>query len=145
MLRTGVVLGGKGSAMDKMMMPFRYNVGGPIGSGMQWFPWVHVDDVIGVIRFALTNEKLKGPVNVTAPEPVRMKEFSAALGAAMGKKSWAPVPAFALRMMLGEMAEMILGGQRAIPVTLATSGYRFLHPSLPEALGNLLGPTLLRK
>jgi uncharacterized protein (TIGR01777 family) len=138
LLRIGFVVGGKGSALDLMALPFRLFVGGPIGSGRQWLPWVHVADVTGVARYALTAETLRGPVNAVAPNTVRMKEFCSALGGALGRPSWAPVPGFAVRLLLGELAGMVLGGQKAVPSVLLRSGYRFRHPELREALVDAL-------
>jgi uncharacterized protein len=136
-LRTGVVIGEKGGALEKMLLPFRLYAGGPIGSGRQWFPWVHGDDVAGVILFALGNAALAGPVNVVAPETVDMKAFCAALGRALSRPSWLPVPAPALRAALGEMADMILTGQRVVPAKLLTLGYRFRYPGLAAALDSV--------
>ena len=133
-LRTGVVLGEKGGALEKMLLPFRLYVGGPVGSGKQWFPWVHRDDVAGVILFALGNPALSGPVNLVAPGCVTMKEFCAALGAALSRPSWLPVPSFPLRVALGEMAGMILTGQRAVPSQLLRLGYQFRYPGVAAAL-----------
>lgn len=136
--RTGVVLGGKGGALDKMTPPFRFFVGGPIGTGRQWMPWIHLADVTGIVRFAIAREGLRGPVNAVAPDPVRMKDFCAALGAALGRPSWAPVPGFVVRIVAGEVASMVLGGQRAVPAALLAAGYRFRHPALAEALVDAL-------
>jgi uncharacterized protein (TIGR01777 family) len=140
-LRTGFVIGGKGSALGLMALPFRFFVGGPIGSGRQWLPWVHVADVTGAARYALANEHLRGPVNVSAPEPARIREFCSALGSALARPSWAPVPGFVLRIVLGELAGMVLGGQRAVPAALLAAGYRFKHPGLREALRDALYET----
>ncbi len=137
--RIGFVVGGKGSALGKMALPFRMFVGGPIGSGRQWLPWVHVSDVTGLIRHALTDGGISGAVNAVAPGPVRMREFCAELGAAMGRPSWAPVPGFAVRLLLGELAEMILGGQKAVPAAAGRSGYAFRQPDLGKALRDALG------
>lgn len=137
--RIGFVVGGKGSALGKMALPFRMFVGGPIGSGKQWFPWVHVSDVTGLIRHALADGGISGAVNAVAPGPVRMAEFCAELGAAMGRPSWAPVPGFAVRLLLGEMADMILGGQKAVPAAARKSGYAFRQPDLGKALRDALG------
>lgn len=138
-LRLGVVLAKDGGALQRMMLPFKLFVGGTIGSGRQWLPWVHRHDVLNIILFALENSKLSGPVNVVAPEPVTMKQFCKALGKAMHRPSWAPVPAFALRLLLGEMADMVLTGQRAIPSRLQEAGYKFLYPKLDEALAAIFG------
>ena len=138
MLRIAFVVGGKGSALGKMTLPFKMFAGGPIGTGKQWFPWVHVSDVTGIARYALTAEHLHGPVNAVAPEPVRMKEFCSALGRAMGRPSWAPVPGFAVRLILGELADMILGGQKVVPSALRKAGYVFRYPGLGNALDDAL-------
>jgi uncharacterized protein (TIGR01777 family) len=133
-LRFGVVLEKGGGALEKMILPFRFFMGGWLGSGRQWFPWVHRDDVIGVTIFSLQSPDITGPVNVSAPNQVTMREFSQALGKAMHRPSWAPVPAFVLRMVLGEMAGTILTGQRAVPRKLEDAGYSFRYPRLDDAL-----------
>ena len=138
LLRTGVVLERGGGALKKMLPPFKLFVGGPLGSGRQWFPWVHRDDVIGIILFAIEHPDLSGPVNVAAPEPVTMKQFCQTLGKAVRRPSWAPVPAFVLRAALGEMSEMLLTGQRVVPQKLEESGYTFRYPRLDEALAAIL-------
>jgi uncharacterized protein (TIGR01777 family) len=137
MLRTGIVLGEDGGALAKMLLPFRMFIGGPIGTGRQWFPWVHRDDVVNIVRFALTNEKLSGPVNVAAPEIATMKQFCSALGNAIHRPSWAPVPSIVLKIALGEMSEMVLTGQRVVPVKLLSAGYNFLFPKLDRALSDI--------
>lgn len=137
-LRIGIVLEKDGGALSKMIPPFQFFVGGPLGSGRQWVPWIHRDDVIGVILYALEHSNLSGPVNTTAPHPVPMKEFCASLGKVMGRPSWAPVPSFALRILLGEQSEVLLTGQRVIPKKLAEAGYPFRYPHLDVALAALL-------
>ena len=137
-LRTGVVIGEKGGALERMLLPFRLFAGGPLGSGRQWFPWVHGDDVAGVILFALGNAALAGPVNLVAPETVDMRSFCAALGRALSRPSWLPVPAMALRAALGEMADMILTGQRVVPAKLLALGYQFRYPALAPALASVV-------
>ncbi len=133
-LRFGVVLEKGGGALEKMILPFRLFVGGPLGSGSQWFPWVHRDDVIGAIIFSLQNPNISGPVNVSAPNQVTMREFSQALGKTMHRPSWARVPAFVLRIVLGEMGGTVLTGQRAVPRKLEDAGFAFRYPRLDEAL-----------
>jgi len=133
-LRMGVVLGDDGGALEKMILPFKLFVGGPLGSGKQWFPWVHRDDVVGAALFAIENANLSGPVNVSAPESVTMKQFCAALGDVFHRPSWLPVPGFVLRVALGEMSEMLLTGQRQIPSVLTNAGYTFRHSKLTPAL-----------
>lgn len=138
LLRIGIVLEKGGGALDKMIPPFKMFAGGPLGSGKQWFPWIHRDDILGAIIFALKNQSLSGPINLTAPNPVRMNQFCSALGKTMRRPSWAPVPAFALKLLLGEMSEMLLGGQKAIPQKLLQSGYAFKHPDLRPALESII-------
>ena len=134
LLRIGIVLDQRGGALAKMLFPFQYFLGGPLGSGKQWVPWIHLEDVIGIILFALKNESLSGPVNATSPAPVRMKEFCAELGKALHRPSWIPVPALILKILLGEMSEMLLGGQKVISQKLLNSGYLFRFPRLDQAL-----------
>jgi uncharacterized protein len=137
-LRTGIVLGTGGGALSKMIMPFKLFIGGPLGSGRQWMPWIHLDDEIGLIEFLLENTDARGAVNATAPNPVTMKEFCRTLGSVLHRPCWAPVPGFALRVLLGEMADILLMGQRAVPATAQKLGYRFRYPTLQEALETLL-------
>ena len=134
LLRTGVVMEKSGGALKKFVTPFRFFMGGPLGSGRQWFPWVHREDVVGAIFYAIQNEVLSGPINAVAPESVTMTQFCRALGKAMKRPSRLPVPAFALRMILGEMSDMLLTGQRAVPQRLQQAGYIFRYPRLEQAL-----------
>lgn len=136
-LRIGVVLG-DGGALAKMSLPYKLFVGGPAGSGAQWMPWVHIDDVVGAAVFALDGDTVRGPLNVTAPEPLRARDFSAALGRALGRPSWVHVPAFALRAAVGELAEVLLTGQRAVPAALLAAGYRFAFTDPEAALRDAL-------
>lgn len=136
--RIGVVLGAGGGALERMTVPFKLFVGGPIGTGKQWLSWVHVQDVVALLIDALTNERMSGPVNVVAPDARTMGDFSRALGAALRRPSWIPVPAFALRLALGEMAEMLLTGQRVVPAAAEAAGYRFRYRSLGDALAEIL-------
>lgn len=139
-IRTGVVLEKDGGALSKMLPPFILYIGGPLGSGKQWFPWIHRDDVIEILIFIINHAAISGPVNVVAPHPVRMRKFCKTLGKALKRPSWAPVPAFVLRTLLGEMSEMLLEGQRAIPEKLLKAGYPFRYPKLDEALDAILNP-----
>lgn len=134
LLRQGVVIDKGGGALEKMALPFKMFVGGPVGSGRQWFPWIHRDDVVSVAIFAAENPALAGPVNVVAPDVVRMKQFSEDLGRAMQRPSLMSVPGFVLKIALGEMSEMLLTGQRVVPARLAAAGYSFLFPQLDRAL-----------
>ena len=136
-MRIGVVLG-DGGALEKMSLPFKLFVGGPVGDGRQWMPWVHLDDVVGAAVFALDASALRGPVNVTAPEPLRAREFSALLGKVLGRPSWMPVPGFALRAAVGEAAGVLLTGQRAVPEALLAAGYTFAFTDAEAALRDAL-------
>jgi len=139
-LRLGVVLSAHGGALAKMLTPFRLGLGGVIGDGAQWMSWIALDDVIGAIRHALTTDALRGPLNVVAPAPVTNAEFTRTLGRALGRPTLVPLPAFAARLALGEMAdEMLLTSQRAVPARLQATGYRFRYPTLEDALRAVLG------
>jgi uncharacterized protein len=134
-LRLGIVLSAKGGALAKMLTPFRLGLGGPIGDGAQWMSWIALDDVIGAIRHALTTDSLRGPVNAVAPAPVTNAEFTRILGRVLGRPTLLPLPAFAARLALGEMAdELLLASQRVVPSRLQASGYTFRHPALEETL-----------
>ncbi len=137
-LRMGVVLGEAGGSLAKMLLPFKMFVGGPLGDGKQWFPWVHLDDAAGMVAHAIDHDALQGAANVTAPTPVRFGEFAEALGKALHRPSWLPVPGFALKAVAGEVAEVLLTGQRAVPRAMTQSGYRFAFPSLDAALRDVL-------
>lgn len=137
--RTGIVLGRGGGALAPLLAPFKMFVGGPLGSGRQWVPWVHRDDAVGLLVFALERDDARGPMNVSAPEPVTMRRFATALGTVLHRPSAFPVPGFALRAMLGEFAETLLGGQRAIPAVAQERGYVFAYPSLVPALREAAG------
>ncbi|MGA7356646.1 MAG: TIGR01777 family oxidoreductase [Candidatus Cybelea sp.] len=136
LIRTGVALGTDGGALQKMLPPFRLGIGGIIGSGRQWFSWVHVDDLMGVYLMAL--DGAGGPLNASAPNPVTNAEFTKALGAALHRPVALPVPTIALRAMLGEGASMLLEGQRVLPRRTQELGYRFRFAALTDALANLL-------
>jgi hypothetical protein len=133
-LRTGVVLAPGGGALAKMVPPFRFFLGGPLGSGRQWLSWIHRDDLIRLIEWTLSRSDIAGAVNATAPEPVTMAAFCRELGRVLKRPSWAPVPAPVLRLLLGEMADMLLTGQRVVPQAALRAGYPFRFPALAEAL-----------
>ncbi len=137
--RIGVVLGNNGGALPKMLIPFKMGFGGWMGSGEQWFPWIHRDDVVNAILFAIHNNKIDGALNLAAPESVSMKEFCKVLGSVMHRPAWAPVPEFVLKIALGEMSEMLLTGQNVIPKKLVDNGYTFLYPDLKNALSSIVG------
>ena len=132
--RTGVVLSPRGGALEKMMPFFKLGIGGPVAGGKQYVPWVHMDDVVGAILFCLDSEAASGPVNVTAPEPVTNKELARTLGRVLRRPAVAPVPAFAVKALYGEMATIVTTGQRAVPGRLMELGYEFKRPDLEEAL-----------
>ncbi len=139
-LRIGIVLSPSGGALAKMLMPFKLGVGGVIGSGRQYMSWITLDDVVGAIQFALTNESLRGPVNAVAPNPVTNREFTHALGRVLSRPTLFPMPAFAARLALGEMADaLLLASARVEPARLLASGFIFRHPDLEGALRHLLG------
>jgi len=140
--RIGIVLDPKQGALAKMIPPFRWGIGGPLGSGKQWIPWVHIDDLVGMILFAISNDGVRGPFNACAPNPVRMKDFCASLGKVLDRPSWLPVPGFLLRFLLGEMVAMLLGGQRAVPRKMLQSGFRFRYSILESSLVSLIGHTI---
>lgn len=136
-LRFGVVLG-PGGALQKMMLPFRLGLGGPLGSGRQWMPWVHLDDVVGLIQFALSRPDLHGAFNATAPNPVQNADFARSLGRALKRPAVLPVPSAALRLLYGEMAEILLASQRALPERALAAGYHHRYENLDAALREVL-------
>lgn len=137
-LRIGLVLGCGGGALEKMLPPFRLGLGGRIASGRQWMPWIHLDDVVGLIEFAAGAERLDGALNATAPKPVRNAEFTSALASALGRPALLPVPTLALKLIFGEMAELLTVSQRVQPAAALAAGYSFRFPELAGALENLL-------
>jgi hypothetical protein len=137
-LRTGIVLSDEGGALPRMAFPFRLLAGGPLGNGRQWVPWIHVADEVGAIRFLIERDDADGPFNLTAPAPLTNRDFSRALGRALSRPSFAPAPGFALRFLLGEMADALLHGQCAVPKRLLDLGYVFRYAAAAGALGELL-------
>lgn len=136
-LRTGIVVA-LGGAVEKMLLPFKMYTGGPLGSGRQWFSWVHRDDLVSLIVTALTNSQMSGTYNATAPNPVRMGEFCQVLGEVLNRPSWLPVPAFALEALLGDAATVVLEGQRVLPKRTLESGFQFQYPTVKPALQQFL-------
>lgn len=136
--RTGVVLSPSGGALAKMLPFFRLGIGGPVAGGRQYVPWIHLDDVVGGIIHCLDHDQASGPVNLTAPNPVTNAELSRALGHALGRPAVLPVPGVAVKLLYGEMAEIVTTGQRAIPDRLRQLGYRFHHPEIELALKDVL-------
>jgi uncharacterized protein (TIGR01777 family) len=136
--RIGIVLGTGGGALGKMAAPFRAFVGGPLGAGTQWMSWVHLEDTIRAIAFALDTGTFSGPFNLCAPKPVTMNDFARALGIAVGRPALMRVPAFVLRAALGDRAKVLLTGQRVVPKRLEAAGFRFAFPGLEAALADIM-------
>ena len=138
LIRTGLVLARDGGALPEMLPPFRFGAGGPVGSGRQFWPWIHRDDWVGLALWAAGNNAVSGPVNATAPNPVTNKEFASALGRALHRPSFMPAPAFALRLLLGEMADaLLLSGQRALPAVAQRLGFTFTFANVDAALNDI--------
>ncbi|MEM7370646.1 MAG: TIGR01777 family oxidoreductase [Bacteroidota bacterium] len=138
LLRIGLVLGKNGGAMDKLLPLYKFYLGGKIGSGKQGFPWIHIGDIVGAIRFMLEHEAASGPVNLVGPEMVDQRTFSHALAKAAGTIDILPVPSFVMKMMLGSRANLLLGGKKVIPAKLKEFGYSFAYPELAGALADLV-------
>jgi len=136
--RTSLVIGRDADALQRLALPFKLFAGGPLGSGQQWFPWVHLDDAIGLYRLAIENDALTGPLNLVAPDIRRETDVARAVGQVLGRPSWAPAPAFALRLVLGEMADLVLHGRHAEPRKALAAGYQFEYPRLEDALRQAL-------
>ncbi|MBU7582537.1 MAG: TIGR01777 family oxidoreductase [Nostoc sp. TH1S01] len=136
-LRFGIVLG-NGGALAKMIPPFQLFAGGPIGSGRQWFSWIHIDDVVNLILQALNNSDMEGVYNATAPNPVRMNDLAQTLGKVLNRPSWLPVPAFAIEALLGDGAIVVLEGQQVLPKRTLESGFTYQYPNLQPALQQIL-------
>ncbi|UVE16983.1 TIGR01777 family oxidoreductase [Pseudomonas sp. LS44] len=139
LVRSGLVLARDGGFLKRLLPPFRLGLGGPIGNGRQWMPWIHLQDEIAAIDFLLRHQGAEGPYNACAPQAVRNKDFARALGRALHRPARLPVPTLVLRVGLGELAGLLLGGQRVIPTRLAEAGFIFHYPELDRALDNLLG------
>ncbi len=137
--RFGIVLGRAGGALQQMITPFKWFVGGPLGDGLQWFSWIHVDDLVRAVSHLLAKPDASGPYNLTSPQPVRNRDFSRELGRVLGRPSWLPAPGFMMKLVLGEFGSVILKGQRAVPKRLLDSGFTFRFPTVAEALRDLLG------
>jgi uncharacterized protein (TIGR01777 family) len=138
-VRFGIILSPRGGALQRMLLPFRMGVGGRLGSGKQWMSWVSLPEVVAIIGHVIENPAVRGPVNAVAPNPVRNSEFTQTLGRVLRRPTVFPAPAFALRLLLGEMADaLLLSSQRVLPEQLATSGYRFRHEQLETALRDVL-------
>lgn len=138
-VRTGVVLDSGGGALGKMLPPFRMGVGGPVAGGRQYISWIHTDDVVGMMLAALRDERWSGPVNATAPEPLPNRDFSRVLGKVLHRPALLPVPGAALRLLYGDMAEIVTSGARVVPAKSLVLGYEFRHPQIEEALSSAIG------
>lgn len=136
--RFGIILGKGGGALAQMTLPFKFFAGGPLGHGRQWVPWMHVQDLCRAELFLIEHDTIKGPVNLSAPVPVRNVELAKAIGKGLNRPAFMPAPSFMMKLVLGEFGSVILEGQRAIPKVLLDSGFRFQFPTIDEALKNLL-------
>lgn len=139
LLRTGVVLAREGGALSKMKLPFKLGVGGPVGSGKQYLPWIHIDDMVNAILWLLDRDDLRGPFNMVAPYAVRNEQFAATLGHVMHRPAFMRTPASAIKMIMGESAVLVLGGQHVLPKRLEASGFGFRWYDLQEALQDVVG------
>jgi uncharacterized protein (TIGR01777 family) len=137
LVRVGVVLSAEGGALEKMLMPFKLGLGGRLGNGQQWFPWIHQDDIMGIFRHALLSDRVSGPINGVAPGVVNNAEFTKDLAAALHRPRFLPVPEFALRILMGEMADVVLVSHRVFPKVALDTGYKFKHPNLKPALADI--------
>jgi uncharacterized protein (TIGR01777 family) len=137
--RFGIVLGKDGGMLGQLVPLFKSFVGGPVGSGEQWLSWIHQQDLVQAYLFLLEHQDLTGPVNFTSPTPVRNQDFAKALGRALGRPAFMPAPAFMMRLMLGEFAEVVLTGQKILPQRLLAAGFQFRYPTIDQALEHLLG------
>jgi len=137
-IRTGLVLTAKGGVLPRLMLPFRLFLGGPLGSGQQWYSWIAMQDEIRAMMYLLKNEQSAGVYNLTSPEPLKMADFGKVLATVMHRPYWLPVPAFALRALLGEMSLLVLSGQKVVPQKLLREGFQFQFSSLKAALENIL-------
>ncbi|MGM0902329.1 MAG: TIGR01777 family oxidoreductase [Bacillota bacterium] len=132
--RFGVVLDSNAGALPQMVLPYRLFIGGTIGNGKQWLSWIHIQDIVRGIVFAIENNDVRGPVNFTAPEPVQMQEFGKTIATVLNRPHWLPLPGFALKLLLGEMSLLVLEGQRVLPEALLHHGFSFQYPHLFPAL-----------
>ncbi len=144
-LRIGLVLGTEGGLLARLLLPFEFGMGGRIGAGTQWMSWIARDDLVRLIAHAIANEELEGPVNATAPAPVRNADFARALGHALHRPAAMPLPALPLRLLGAFGKELLLGGQRVMPRKALASGFAFAYPTLPMALESMLGGKAARE
>ena len=142
LVRTGLVLAAEGGFLSRLLLPFKLALGGPIGNGRQWMPWIHIKDQIALIDFLVHENAASGPYNACAPQPVRNAEFARTLGQVLHRPAFMPMPAFVLRVLLGEMSGLLLGGQRARPARLLAAGFTFQFTDLRAALDDVARPPL---
>lgn len=138
LLRIGVVLGVEGGALPQMVPPFKFFAGGPVGGGRQWFSWIHREDLLRLILWAIQTTSIRGPVNGTSPQPVTNREFGVEIGDVLGRPSWLPMPRFALKLIMGDVADVICTGQRVMPRVALRAGFSYQYPSPHTALRDLL-------
>ena len=136
--RLGIVLGRGGGAIEKMVPAFKFMLGGPLGDGSQWFPWIHIEDLLGATLFVLESETLSGPINFTAPEPVRNRQLARTLSDIVNRPAFMPAPAFLIRTVLGEFGKTLLASTRAVPQQLLDAGFTFQYPDIRKALEDLV-------
>jgi uncharacterized protein (TIGR01777 family) len=137
LVRTGLVLAAEGGFLSRLLLPFKLALGGPIGNGRQWMPWIHIKDQIALIDFLVHENAASGPYNACAPHPVRNADFARTLGSVLHRPAFMPMPAFVLRVLLGEMSGLLLGGQRAMPAKLLAAGFTFQFTDLRAALDDV--------
>lgn len=137
LVRTGLVLSAEGGFLSRLLLPFKLGLGGPIGSGRQWMPWIHIYDQIALIDFLVHQDEARGPYNACAPKPVRNREFAKSLGRVLHRPALMPLPVFVLRLALGELSLLLLGGQRAVPARLLEAGFTFQFTDLSAALDDI--------
>jgi uncharacterized protein (TIGR01777 family) len=137
LIRTGLVLSAEGGFLSRLLLPFKLGLGGPIGNGRQWMPWIHINDQIALIDFLLHQKDASGPYNACSPQPVRNREFAQTLGSVLHRPSFMPMPALALKVCLGELSLLLLGGQKAVPARLLQAGFTFRFTDLRAALDDL--------
>ncbi|SFY07908.1 TIGR01777 family oxidoreductase [Pseudomonas sp. NFACC36] len=142
LVRTGLVLATEGGFLSRLLLPFKLGLGGRIGNGRQWMPWIHIDDQIALIDFLLHRDDASGPYNACAPNPVRNRDFTKALGRVLNRPTVVPMPELVLKVALGELSLLLLGGQRATPVRLQAAGFTFRFTDLPAALDDVVRPLL---
>lgn len=138
LVRTGLVLAAEGGFLSRLLLPFKLALGGPIGNGRQWMPWIHIQDQIAAIDFLLNRSDAQGPYNLCAPAPVRNREFAKALAAVLHRPAFMPLPGLALKILMGELSVLLLGGQRARPARLEEAGFSFRYTDLHDALNDLM-------